>query len=130
MVRSGRCSGLGFAYSQLQQIKTGITLKVTPYMSDDGQITMVLNPSVSNVSGMTSAGLPIDIIRDASTTVRVKDGETIAIGGMTYTNEIHTRAKVPILGDLPVLGQLFRYYDESKTKTDVIIMITPHVVKD
>jgi type IV pilus assembly protein PilQ len=120
----------GFAYSQLQQIKTGISLKVTPYLSDDGQITMILNPQVSNVSGTTTSGLPIDTVRNANTTVRVKDGETVAIGGMTYTTESRSHSRIPILGDIPILGNLFRFHDDSKSKTDVVIMITPHVLKD
>jgi len=120
----------GFAYSQIQQIKTGISLKVTPYLSADGQITMVLNPEVSDVSGSTNVGLPINTVRRATTTVRVKDGETLVIGGMTYVNNHRSDTRIPILGYIPLIGTLFHYYDHQKSKTEVIVMITPRVIHD
>jgi len=119
-----------FPYASLQVIKTGISLKMTPILSSNGEITVQLAPDVSDAAGTTSTGLPINVIRRANTTVRVKDGETIVIGGMTYTNNLKTTNKIPILSSIPLLGALFTSHNTNLQKTDVIIMITPHIVKD
>ncbi|HSI72261.1 MAG TPA: type II and III secretion system protein, partial [Fimbriimonas sp.] len=118
-----------FAYTTLQTIKTGISLKMTPTIAGNGDITVILNPEVSDVVGQGKGGLPITTSRRASTTVRVRDGETIVIGGMTYANTRKRSNKIPILGDLPIIGQLFRANADEVIKTEVIIMITPHIVK-
>lgn len=118
-----------FPYATLQTIKTGISLKMTPTLASNGDITVQLNPEVSDAVGSGPSGLPINTVRRASTTVRVKAGETIVIGGMTYTNNRTRTSKVPILGDLPILGQAFRAKNQVKRKTEVIIMVTPRVVE-
>jgi type II secretory pathway component GspD/PulD (secretin) len=119
-----------FPYATLQTIKTGISLKMTPTMSDKGEITVQLIPEVSDAVGSGPGGLPINTVRRASTTVRVKEGETIVIGGMTYSNTRRRSNKVPILGDIPLIGQLFRSHRDETRKTEVIIMITPRLVRD
>jgi type II secretory pathway component GspD/PulD (secretin) len=120
-----------FPYASLQTIKTGIMLKMTPWISDNGDVTVQLSPEVSDALQATStSGLPLVTARRASTTVRVKDGETIVIGGMQYQNNRRTTSKIPILGDLPLVGSLFRSHNNDIKKTDVVIMITPHIVRD
>lgn len=118
-----------FPYATLQTIKTGISLKVTPIVSQDGEITVVLAPEVSDAVGSGPGGLPINTVRRANTTVRVKDGETIVIGGMSYVSSRNRNGKVPVLGDIPIVGGLFRSSRNEIKKTEVIIMLTPHVVK-
>lgn len=118
-----------YPYTTVQQIKTGISLKMTPMISEDGQITVALNPEVSDAIGSGNNGLPINTVRRANTTVRVKDGETIVIGGMSYTNIRKKSNKVPLLGDIPLLGQVFTFHNNDTRKTEVVIMITPHIVK-
>jgi type IV pilus assembly protein PilQ len=121
---------VSFPYTTLQEIKTGISLKMTPFLSDDGQITVVLNPEVSDATGAGTNGLPIDTVRRASTTVRVRDGETIIIGGMTFESKRRSDTKIPIIGDLPLIGSLFRFYQNQTQKQDVIIMVTPRIIRD
>jgi len=121
---------VNFPYTTLQQIKTGISLKMTPYLSEDGQITVQLNPEVSDVTGAGLGGLPINTVRRANTTVRVKEGETIIIGGMTFENKRRLDSKVPLLGEIPLIGNLFHFYHSEIKKQDVIIMITPRVIHD
>lgn len=118
-----------FPYATLQTIKTGIMLKMTPIISEDGEVTVVLNPEVSDAVGSGPGGLPINTVRRANTTVRVKDGETIVIGGMTYASTRNRSNKVPLLGDLPLVGGLFRGQKNEVHKTEVIIMVTPRIIK-
>ncbi|MDR3692918.1 MAG: hypothetical protein P4L46_26295, partial [Fimbriimonas sp.] len=121
---------VSYPVATIQLIKTGITLKMTPYVSDDGWITVNLSPEISDATGSGTNGLPINTVRKASTTVRVREGETIIIGGMTFEQKRRSDNKVPILGDLPFVGSLFRFHSDLKTKQDVIIMITPKIVRD
>ncbi len=121
---------VNFPYTTLQQIKTGISLKMTPYVSDDGQITVQLAPEVSDATGSGPGGLPINTVRRASTMVRVKNGETIVIGGMTFQSIRKRHSKIPILGDLPLIGSLFRFIFDESDKQDVIIMVTPRIIRD
>lgn len=119
-----------FPYASLQNIKTGISLKVTPIVSENGEVTLALSPEVSDAVGSGPGGLPINTVRRATTTVRVKDGETVVIGGMSYLSSRNRQNKVPILGDIPILGQLFRSKSQESRKTEVIIMVTPHIMKE
>lgn len=121
---------VSYPVATVQLIKTGISLKLTPFVSEDGTVTVTLNPEVSDATGSGANGLPINTVRRASTTVRVKDGETIAIGGMTYENKRRSDNKLPILGDLPLIGSFFRSHSDLKSKQDVIILITPKVIPD
>ena len=121
---------VSYPVATIQLIKTGITLKMTPYLSDDGWITVTLNPEVSDATGSGANGLPINTVRKASTTVRVKNGETIIIGGMTFETKRRSDTKVPFLGDLPLFGSLFRFKNDQTSKQDVIIMVTPRVIPD
>lgn len=118
-----------FPYTTLQQIKTGISLKMTPVVSENGEITVTLNPEVSDAAGNGKDGLPINTVRRANTTVRVKEGETIVIGGMTYASTRRRQNKIPLLGDIPLLGELFRFRNNETKNTEVIIMITPRIVR-
>ena len=73
--------------------------------------------------------LPQTSSREANSTIRVKDGETIAIGGLIQDQDRQTFSKVPILGDLPIVGQLFRNNNHDKKRTDVTIFLTTHILK-
>lgn len=121
---------VNFPYTTLQQIKTGISLKITPFLSEDGHVTIQMAPEVSDATGSGPGGLPINTVRRANTTVRVKAGETIIIGGMSYESKRRRESKVPILGDIPLIGQLFRSSRIETKKTEVVIMITPRIVPE
>jgi type IV pilus assembly protein PilQ len=118
-----------YPYTTLQQIKTGISLKMTTTVSENGELTIQLMPEVSDAAGAGKNGLPVNTVRRANTTVRVKEGETIVIGGMTYASSRNRSSKVPVLGDIPLLGLLFRQTIKETRNTEVIIMITPRIVK-
>lgn len=118
-----------YAYNTLQAISTGITLEIVPYVSDSGDITVYVNPVVGDVVGEGTGGLPEISTRSASTSVRVMDGETFTIGGLSLQQENSTKKKVPLFGDIPLLGYLFRYEKIIIKDTEIIIFITPHILK-
>lgn len=108
--------------------KTGISLKFTPQISDQGDITITVQPEVSTVTGSNKEGFPVISSRRASTTVRVRDGETFVLGGLVSESNVRSTAKIPLLGDLPLLGRLFRSERTASTETEVVIMVTPIIL--
>jgi len=109
---------------QAQYIDVGVILKVTPIISPDGSITMHVNPQVSNVTGFTQ-NYPTLATRQADTTLRVKNGETVILGGLLSETDTDAITKIPLLGDIPIIGEFFRHRTTLKDKTDLIISITP-----
>jgi type IV pilus assembly protein PilQ len=117
-----------YRYNTLESISSGIKLEITPYASASGMITVYVKPEVGDVIGAGSEGLPEINKRTASTSVRVKDGETFTIGGLNVQKEKIRRKKVPLLGSIPLLGYLFRYDERQVSDTEIIIFITPHIL--
>ena len=123
-------TGTGQSQSiQYQKIVTGITLKFTGYVEADGMVNLHIQPEVSDAVTLVN-GNPSTTVRKADTFIRVRFGETIALGGMMVTNVTNNVTKVPILGDLPVVGQAFRNSTKEKDKTEVVILITPRMIQD
>jgi len=116
-----------FAYAQLEVIKTGVSLTITPYVSDEGFITLEVEPSVSDVIGSGSTGLPITSKRSVTTKVRISEGETVVIGGLYVQTEMEVVRKVPLLGSIPILGALFRQTVKNKVESEVTVLITPYL---
>ena len=112
----------------VQNITTGIQLSMTPKISPDGQVEAELNISVSTPTGITSQKVPTFSSREASTTVRVANGEPIAIGGLYEKRTLKGVSKVPILGDIPILGALFTSTSTEERETDLVIVVTPRIV--
>lgn len=121
---------VGTVTQQAERQETGIILRVTPQINREGLVTMLLEPEVSRVQASNVAGFFDPLKRSAKTTVTVKDGDTITIGGLLQTDDIRSVKKIPLLGDIPVLGLLFRRSQVDKTDTELMIFITPHVVKE
>ncbi len=116
-----------------ERMDTGVLLKVTPQVNKDDYVTMVLEPSVTTPvksTYFTGAEYVDPHTRSVKTTVRVKDGDTLVIGGLINTEDTETIKKVPILGDIPLLGYLFKNTNKDKTDKELIIFITPHIFKD
>jgi len=115
----------GFVYKPI-----GIILKVTPQVNARGFIKLTLEPEVSQQNGSTTFGgaggasIPIIATRKAKTQVSMKDGYTMAIGGLMQSQAINGGSSVPVLGSIPVLGRLFSSKDKSVTSTNLIIFIT------
>lgn len=113
-------------------VTNGVILSVTPQISADGWITMSIQPAISNLAGEAVSPngdrFPIMDVRVSDNVIRVREGETIFIGGLLEDVVSETVTKVPILGDIPILGALFRRKDISKRKSDLVVMITPTVL--
>src|SRR5207248_1462879 len=105
---------------------------VTPHINPDGLVIMDVNPIISALSGQTvpitaGTGAPIINERSAYSRVGILDGQTIVIGGLMEDKKTQTVSKIPILGDIPGLGLLFQRNQYGKTKTELLIFLTPHV---
>ena len=108
----------------------GVTLKVTPHVNNDDYVTMTIEPEVSSAS--RSSYFPDEAVdtrkRTAKTTVMAESGETIVIGGLVRKDINETHFKVPLLGDIPLLGRLFRKSVESETDSEVMVFLTPRIL--
>ena len=112
----------------------GIVLQVTPFITDDGLVEMIVSPSISSLSSQTVAiapGYNAPVINNsgASTVVVVPDGQTVIIGGLMENDKAAVDTKIPILGDIPLLGYFFKRTQRDHSKTELIIFLTPHVVR-
>ena len=118
----------------------GVNLSVTPFISSEGMVEMVLTPEISSladrsqwvpISGGTNGGALAPLInsRNATTTVVVPDGQTVVIGGLMENQVQESESKVPGFGDIPLLGNLFKRKTKSNVKRELMIFVTPHIVK-
>lgn len=106
----------------------GLTLKVKPRISEDNKVALDVKTVLEDVIG-GQVGLPTTTKREVSTTSIVKNGETVIIGGLVKDKTSKTVTKIPLLGDIPILGIPFRHTEEDKDKISLVIMITPYIVK-
>ncbi|ACI19943.1 bacterial type II and III secretion system protein [Dictyoglomus thermophilum H-6-12] len=113
---------------QVSFVDVGIILNVTPTVNADGTITANLNPQVSTIQGYVQ-DVPIISTREAQTIVNLKNGETLALGGLLRQEEIESMSKVPLLGDIPILGELFKARKIQKVERELIILITPKIIE-
>lgn len=110
-------------------LETGTRLVFRPYVGDDGYVRMEVHPEDSS-GGLNSSNLPFKVTTEATSNVLVKDGHTIVIGGLfREVNQTNTQ-QVPFLGSLPLAGYLFRKQADNSTREEVIILLTPHIIKD
>ena len=110
-------------------LDTGTRLIFRPYIGDDGYIRMEIHPEDSS-GGLTGANLPFKITTEVTTNVMVKDGHTLVIGGLFRDSSETARSQIPFLGNLPLAGTLFRNQRDRTVREEVIILLTPHIVKD
>jgi len=126
-------TGGGSILTTVERKDVGITLKITPQITSDDNVKLDIYQEISAVT--ETAGLNPNVVgpstskRSASTTVVVKDRETMVIGGLIRDNVTSATMKVPLLGDIPILGWLFKYKTTKVEKTNLMIFITPYVIK-
>jgi type IV pilus assembly protein PilQ len=114
---------------QINYIDAGIHLNVTPYTGGKGEIIAEVQPEISVFTAVNAAtGLPDKSTRRAKTVLRVQDGQSIIIGGLNQMEENTDHRKIPILGDLPIIGSLFRSTTVSRTNTELYIFVTPRIL--
>jgi len=119
----------------VNSVFSGVLLDITPEISNDGTITLRINPSVSETASTVSADnslrkMPPDLTRrQLSSVVTVKDGSRIILGGLINTKTVNDNNKVPLLGDIPFLGYLFKREAMTKKVEELVLIIEPHIVK-
>jgi type II secretory pathway component GspD/PulD (secretin) len=115
-------------------VEVGVKLEVTPRVNVDGLMTLTLRPEVSSVAeivtGPGGQQAPRVATRSAETVLTVRDGQTIVLGGLISQEERRTTRKVPLLGDIPVIGELFRSTSTDVRESEVVFLITPQILKD
>ncbi|TPK77479.1 type II and III secretion system protein family protein [Mesorhizobium sp. B2-4-15] len=107
----------------------GVNLVFTPVVLDDGKIHMNLAPEVSDLTGFTTAGDPIFTNRKLDTVVELRDGQSFAVGGLLSSKTTKLQNQVPWLGQVPIIGTLFRNSSNQKEETELVVIVTPHLVR-
>ncbi|QTA37636.1 type II and III secretion system protein [Thermosipho ferrireducens] len=115
----------------IQYLESGISLSITPYINADDTIDLSLQIKVSSFDWSVSNpyGLPKENTREVNTSLTLKNGQTLIIGGLTREEKSNSVSKLPILGDLPIIGKFFKTEKESTIKRNIIVFITAKVVK-
>ena len=113
-------------------INVGVVLDVTPQISADGIITMNIHPTITERTGQATSpdgsSVPIVDVRESDTVVRVAEGDTIVISGLISDRTLEAETRVPVLGSLPLIGNLFRKVSRENRKTDMVILLTPRIL--
>lgn len=139
IVTGTRFDSLGNQFNTITYENVGIILQVTPFITSDGMVEMIVTPQTSELADRsqwvpTSSGpsgtinSPVINSRSADTVVIVPDRQTVVIGGLMLNQNQQVDSKIPVLGDIPVLGAAFRRRVKSDTKTELLIFLTPHIV--
>ena len=124
----------GGTFESFEYRDVGKILKVTPHVTEGGRVRMLINLEVSAIDQTatltTSSTLPVSLKRTVDTTVIVRNNQTIVIGGLIDETTTLSETKVPVLGDVPILGWLFRDKSDSVEKTNLYVFLTPRVIKN
>jgi general secretion pathway protein D len=113
----------------------GVILTVTPFITSDGLVEMIVAPQVSSIDTTTSIPIsqgvnaPVIDIRSANTVAVTPDGQTVILGGLMQNSKAKSETKIPFLGDLPLLGVLFKRTVKSDSQTELMIFLTPHIIQ-
>jgi len=135
LITSVRYDTMGNAINGIQYQDVGIILRVTPFITGDGMVEMIVQPEISSVSATDkvaiSSGVSAPVIdkRSADTVVVTPDGQTVIIGGLIQNQKTDSESKIPFLGDIPLLGAAFKRKIKTDTKTELMIFLTPHIVQ-
>ena len=139
LITSVRYDTFGNAINSVTYTDVGVILKVTPFITADGMVEMIISPSISRLdpgpgipisssANGTTISAPIIDIRSADTVAVTPDGQPVIIGGLIQTAKAETTTKIPFLGDIPLLGTLFKRTVNDEAKSELIIFLTPHIV--
>ncbi|MEN9353918.1 MAG: hypothetical protein RL318_1243 [Fibrobacterota bacterium] len=121
----------GVVTSDYRTFNSGITLGITPYVTKSGQITAEIKPEVRTPTSAATSDAnrpPSTSTRSISANVRLRNGETLVLGGLIQSLDLTTRTGVPLLSAIPLIGKLFTYRNTQKTTTELAVFITPHVI--
>ncbi len=137
LITNVRYDNFGNQINSISYQDVGIILRVTPFITSDDLVEMIVAPEISNLSdqtvsvatGTNSVGAPVINRRSADTVVVTPDRQTVVIGGLMQDTKTESVSKIPLLGDIPGLGALFRRKVQNSAKTELLIFLTPHIVK-
>jgi type II secretory pathway component GspD/PulD (secretin) len=119
----------GRATSNFTYEKVGMTLRARPSITPEKNVDMIINVILSQLGSELINSQPVRTELDTTTNMIVRDGQTIMLGGMLFQEDSRTRRKVPLLGDLPLVGGLFRHKQETQANSELLIFITPYVIE-
>ncbi|MGZ8441432.1 MAG: type II secretion system secretin GspD, partial [Candidatus Deferrimicrobiaceae bacterium] len=127
-------TNLANVINTVERKDVGITLRITPHIHESEFVSLDIYQESSALKDtsllQTSTVGPTTTKRSAKTTVLVKSGDTVIIGGMMQETTLKSESKIPLLGDIPLLGYLFKFYSSSKKKTNLVILLTPHIIQE
>ncbi|WP_224369492.1 type II secretion system secretin GspD [Hyalangium versicolor] len=126
----GSLGGLGSLFAPISRQNVELKLTVKPQINESDYIRLVITEQTEEIASSDPVLGPTTSKRSAKTTVVAKDQETVVIGGIMQDRTIESVAKVPVLGDVPLLGHLFRQTTYKKTKTNLLLFLTPYIIKD
>ncbi|MCX5848771.1 MAG: type II secretion system secretin GspD [Deltaproteobacteria bacterium] len=116
-------------YNTYEYKDVGVVLNITPHINEENFIRLKISQQVTKVTSSSTSATPTTLKRTAKTTVVVKDNETIVIGGLVGDSTQDNTYKVPLLGDIPILGWFFKTNSTSREKTNLYVFLTPHIVR-
>ncbi|MEN6627034.1 MAG: hypothetical protein ABFD69_12485 [Candidatus Sumerlaeia bacterium] len=133
-VTSSRVTDSGQTINNISWRDIGIILRVTPHITPEGMVEMEISPEISKLTSETVAitdtvGANVIDVRSADTQVVVQNGKTVVIGGMMEDAKTEKVTKIPLLGDIPMLGALFRRTESKTVKTELLIFLTPQIIQ-
>ena len=120
---------VGVNYNTYEYRDVGVILNITPHINEENFIRLKISQQVTKVTSPSTSATPTTLKRTAKTTVVVKDNETIVIGGLVGDSTQDNTYKIPLLGDIPILGWLFKTHSTSREKTNLYVFLTPHIVR-
>ncbi len=134
IVQSSQLNPTGQTQSTIGREDVGIVLTATPHISPDGYVTVEMKQEISNISGETlqlteGVSSPVFSKREVDTNVTIRDGETVVVGGLIQSRDSHGESKVPILGDIPYIGAIFRTTSIKNNRTELLMVLTVDILR-
>jgi general secretion pathway protein D len=134
LITSVRYDNFGNAINSVEYEDVGVILRVTPFITQDGMVQMIISPKISSINPTFSIPISADVnapvidVRSADTVAVTPDRQTVIIGGLMSNTKSVADSKIPILGDIPILGALFRRRQTDGSNTELLIFLTPYIV--
>jgi general secretion pathway protein D len=123
-------TGTGIQTSSFVFERVGMTLAVRPSITPERNVDMIVTILLSQLTGVEVNSQPLRSLMETQTNMIVQDGQTLMLGGMLFQRDSETVRKIPLLGDLPLLGPIFRHYDNALINNELIVFITPYVIDE
>lgn len=134
LITSVRYDNFGNAINSVSYEDVGVILRVTPFITKNNMVEMIIAPEISSINPTFTIPISADVrapvidVRSADTVAVTPDGQTVIIGGLMANTQSKADSKIPFLGDIPILGNLFKRQQRSDSKNELLIFLTPHIV--